>query len=277
MPQVLEKLNSKTILWILGGILAVGIFLLCLLLITGGSEQAAPETTAPANSTLEKSPYKPQDFVLTEDGFMTCHAADTQLGIDVSGFQGSIDWEQVKNAGVDFVFIRVGGRGTTEGGLYSDDQAQSYYEGAKQAGLAVGAYFFSQAITPKEAQEEAWFVLELVKDWKLDLPVVYDWEWVSDDSRTAEMTGQLLTHCTQVFCQTVENAGLTPMIYFNYNQGLELLDLEQLSDYPFWLALYEPSVNFPYRVDFWQYSCTGSVPGIQGDVDLNLCLKPFTE
>lgn len=277
MPQLLEKQNTKLILWILGGILAVGILLLGLLLILDGGQQAETETTAPANTSLEKNPYAPQDFVLTEDGFMTCLSADARLGIDVSGFQGNIDWKQVKNAGVDFVFIRVGGRGTTEGGLYKDDLAQSYYDGAKKAGLSVGAYFFSQAITPKEAQEEAWFVLDQVKDWELDLPVVYDWEWVSDDSRTAEMTGQLLTHCTEVFCQTVENAGLTPMIYFNYSQGLELLDLERLSDYPFWLALYEPSVRFPYRVNFWQYSCTGSVPGIEGDVDMNLYLHPFAE
>ena len=272
MPRLLNKLNTRLILWVLGGLLAAGLLILIVLITLRPEPQMQTdlETTAPTPASLDKNPYSPEDFVLDEAGFMTCLAADYRLGIDVSGHQGEIDWDAVKNAGVEFVFIRVGNRGTTEGKLYPDGFAQNYYEGAKKAGLSVGAYFFSQAITPQEARDEAWFVLEQVKNWELDLPVVYDWEWVGDDARTANMDAQLLTQCTRAFCQIVASAGLSPMIYFNYTQGMELLELEQLSEYGFWLALYEPAIQFPYQVDCWQYSCEGSVPGIEGDVDLNL-------
>ena len=274
MPQLLEKLNTKLLIWILSGVLAAGLVVLIVLLCLKPASPASQtlETTSPVPSRLDKNPFTAEDFVTDGQGFISCLAGEARLGIDISGFQGAVDWDAVHAAGVEFVFIRVGGRGTTEGGLYADDSARDYYDGAKKAGLQVGVYFFSQAITPKEAQEEALFVLDQIKGWKLDLPVVYDWEWVSEDSRTANMTSSLLTHCTEVFCQTVASAGLTPMIYFNYSQGLELLDLNRLADYPFWLALYEPYVKFPYRVDYWQYSCTGKIPGIEGDVDLNLFL-----
>lgn len=274
MPQLLEKLNTRLLIFLLGGVLAVGILVLCILLLLKPQPQAQPdnETTAPTASLPEENPFGPEDFVTDENGFISCLAGDYKLGIDVSGHQGQIDWSAVRDAGVEFVFIRVGNRGTTEGGIYADASAQDYYAGAKAAGLQVGAYFFSQAVTPAEAQEEAQFVITQVQDWELDLPVVYDWEWVDSTARTADVTGQLLTHCTQVFCESIEKAGLTPMIYFNYSQGLELLDLAALSQYPFWLALYEPYIDFPHRVDFWQYSCTGSIPGIDGDVDLNLLL-----
>lgn len=279
MPKLLNKLNTRLTLWILGGLLAAGLLVLIILIALRPDSQTQPvsETTTPTVSSLDSNPYSPDDFMLNEDGFMTCLAADSKLGIDVSGHQGDIDWNAVKSAGVEFVFIRVGNRGTTEGKIYPDGYAQDYYAGAKAAGLSVGAYFFSQAITTAEAQEEAWFVLEQLKNWELELPVVYDWEWVGDDARTANMDPQLLTQCTQAFCQIISSAGLRPMIYFNYSQGLELLDLAQLDAYEFWLALYEPAINFPYRVDFWQYSCEGTVPGISGNVDLNLYLPAVAE
>ena len=121
------------------------------------------------------------------------------------------------------------------------------------------------------------YVLQQVKQWELELPIVFDWEWVSEDSRTANMDSELLTRCTEAFCEVIKNAGFTPMIYFNCSQGLELLDLNRLADYYFWLALYEPDLSFPYRVDFWQYSCEGVVPGISGNVDLNISFEDFAD
>lgn len=274
MPQLLEKLNTKRIFYILSGVLVLGLAVLIFLivLLCGSKPQTAadpPETTL---CLLEENPYQAEDFLLDANGFMTCLAADSKLGIDVSGHQGEIDWQAVKDSGVEFVFIRVGNRGTTEGKLYPDSYAQDYYTGAKEAGLSVGVYFFSQAITVPEAQAEARYVLQLMKNWELELPVVYDWEWAGKDARTANMDAQLLTRCTLSFCEMIEAAGFRPMIYFNYTQGLELLDLNRLADYDFWLALYEPAPRFPYRVDFWQYSCEGTVPGISGNVDMNLYL-----
>ena len=222
--------------------------------------------------TQRSSYYDPADFRLDENGFMTCLTADYAAGIDVSFYQGEIDWQQVKEAGVEFVFIRVGSRGTTEGKLYEDEKAQQYYEEAKAAGLKIGAYFYSQAITPKEAEEEAWFVLQRIGNWELDLPVAYDWEWGGEGSRTDNMDSQMLTQCCLSFCNIMENAGLSPMIYFNSYQGLEQMELEKLQAYPFWLAMYDAPMEFPYRVDYWQYTAAGTVPGIEGIVDLNIFL-----
>lgn len=236
--------------------------------------QPPPTTTEPPTQPPTQppatGPYRAEDF--QEDaGFLTYLPGESRMGIDVSGFQGKIDWQQVKQSGISFVFIRVGGRGYGEKGtLYYDDAAQGYYEGAKAAGLQVGVYFFSQALNPYEARQEAWFLLDKIHTWELDFPVVFDWEWVSDTARTANMEKTLLTHSTMAFCNTVRSAGFDPMIYFNYSQGQNLLDLEQLRDYGFWLALYDTPENIPYAVDCWQYSCTGTVPGIEGSVDLNL-------
>lgn len=262
--------NKKKAPWLPALCLAAGLLLVVLLVIFRPTE-AAPQPTRPElPSRLPANPYSPADFALSEDGTVTCLTGQTVLGIDVSGFQGEIDWQQVKDSGVQFVFIRVGHRGTTEGGLYADEAAQAYYTGAVSAGLQVGAYFFSQAITSEEARQEAAFTLEQIAGWELSLPVVYDWEWVDDQSRTAQVDGQTLTECTLAFCRRIADGGYVPMIYFNTHQALERLEMEALADYDFWLAQYDGALDFPYQVDFWQYSCTGSVPGISGSVDMNL-------
>lgn len=231
--------------------------------------------TAPAEfhrPPLVDNPLKPSDFTY-ENGYLTCTAGESVLGIDVSEYQLDIDWDAVKNAGVEFVFIRVGWRGLTEGALNPDKRAQEYYDGAKRAGLSVGAYFFSQAISMEEAAEEARFALSVMDGWDLDLPLVYDWEYAGESARTAHVDRRTLTDCTRVFCRTVENAGYIPMIYFNSSQGMHLLHLEELTEFPFWLAQYMDGMDFPYRVDFWQYTAEGTVPGIQVPVDVNLWLR----
>jgi GH25 family lysozyme M1 (1,4-beta-N-acetylmuramidase) len=221
---------------------------------------------------LEENPYSPTDFVL-EKGYLTCTAGESVLGIDVSEFQLDIDWEQVKAAGVEFVFIRVGWRGTESGLLNADKRAQEYYDGAKAAGLQVGAYFFSQAVSIREAKEEADFALSVIEDWELDLPLVYDWEYVSDSARTANVDRRTLTDCTKAFCRQVEFHGYRPMAYFNTSQALHMLHLEELTEFEFWLAQYQSGLDFAYRVDCWQYTGQGSVPGISVPVDINLWLE----
>jgi GH25 family lysozyme M1 (1,4-beta-N-acetylmuramidase) len=129
----------------------------------------------------------------------------------------------------------------------------------------------------EEARQEAHFALEQVRGWALDLPLVFDWEYAGPDSRSAGVDRRTLTDCTRVFCRTVENAGYQPMFYFNMSQGKHLLYLEELTEFPFWLAQYNDAMTFDYRVDFWQYSGEGTVPGIQVPVDLNLWLRPREE
>ena len=235
------------------------------------SQTRPTETTEPTLPPPEENPYGPVDFEADEEtGEITLTSGNAVKGIDVSVWQGEIDWQQVKDSGVEFVIIRVGGRGTSEGNIYPDEMCQTYYAGAKEAGLKVGAYFFSQSVTVEEAVEEAEYVLDAIKDWDVDMPVVYDWEYIGDGARTDHMVAGLLTEMAKAYCDTVKNAGYDPMIYFGRSQSTDLLNLSELVDYGFWLAMYNPIMDYPYKIDIWQYTETGSVPGISGNVDLNL-------
>lgn len=282
MPETTPLTKERLI----GGLIAagVGIVLVAVLIIisvmwqtpkpeaevfttepTVESEETAPAPTLPAN------PYGPMDFDMSGE-YATCLAGVSVLGIDVSAYQKDIDWEQVRQAGIEFVMIRLGYRGSEQGLLLEDSQAQLHYAGAKAAGLRVGAYFFSQSISEEEAREEARYAMALMRDWELDMPLVYDWEYISADSRTGDMDARRLTNCIRAFCETAEAAGVEAMVYFNPYMARNMVYLEELTDYPFWLAHYNSEMTFPYKVDMWQYTCTGNVPGIQGDVDINLYL-----
>ena len=228
--------------------------------------------TDPLEPTLplpEMNPFNASDFVY-EGNFLTCTAADSQVGIDVSIHQGYIDWNQVAAAGVDFVMIRCGYRGYKYGQVNPDANAIMNLEGARNAGLKVGVYFYSQAINVAEAVEEAQFVLSSLEGQQLDLPVCYDWERFSDEARTANVDGRTVTDCAIAFCDAIRAGGREPMVYFNPTQAFGLLSMSELTPYKFWLAMYDPEGWFPYRVDMWQYSNTGRVPGINTNVDLNI-------
>ena len=278
MQKLKKKFKKNPLLWsFIGAILAMLLIFISVFFLM---ESAQPSIPVAEPLIIEDAPrqipYSQEDFVLNKDGFMECLSVPFATGIDVSVYQGEIDWSAVKASGVSFVFIRIGGRGSSNGTLYIDENAQANYRGAKKAGLQIGAYFFSQAVSVEEAREEAAFALKQTENWRLDLPLVYDWERYEKGSRTDNMTGSLLTDCTKAFCQVIEEAGLQPMIYFNKRQGLDMLDLDVLQKYPFWLAMYDGPMDFSYRVDFWQYSDSGKVNGIEGPVDLNIFIHAGT-
>ena len=244
-----------------------------ILFLTFSAPQQPETTQATTLPPPEENPYTSLDFGEDENGYLTCLTGESILGVDVSAWQETIDWQQVKNAGMEFAIIRMGGRGTSEGTLYPDSYLQANYEGAKEAGLMVGGYFFSQAITPEEATEEANYVLSLIEGMEMDMPIVYDWEYVDEESRTANLDPRTLTDCTKAFCETIRAAGHDAMIYFNIDQSHKQMYLEELTDYPFWLASYTTQLEYPYKIDMWQYTNQGSVPGINGNADINLLLK----
>ncbi len=190
-------------------------------------------------------------------------------GIDVSSHQGDIDWQAVADSGVEFAMIRLGYRGYDSGTLHIDEKARQNLDGAKAAGLQVGAYFFSQAVNAQEAREEAALALEVLDGRALELPLVYDWEYVSLEARTGFVSGGTLEDCIRAFCGEVETAGHKAMIYFNQDLANTRLELEELEEYDFWLAMYSDELEFRHQVDMWQYSDQGTVPGIEADVDLN--------
>ena len=263
-----QKLN--TALAVLLPVLAV-LLLLAAILTFGKLTAEPPAETSPEPAVPEENPYSASDFEY-ENGYLTCTAADSRLGIDVSEHQQTVDWALVKESGIDFVMIRAGYRGYTEGKRFRDSCFSRHLAGARKAGLDVGIYFFSQAITPEEAQKEAKFLLTMLKDAPAEMGIAFDWEYISADARTGNIDGQTMTDCAIAFCQTIADAGYKPIIYFNQHQALEQYALEDLSTYDFWLAMYNEEMTFPYRVDLWQYTEDGTVPGIEGPVDINLYL-----
>ena len=191
----------------------------------------------------------------------------------MSEFQGeAIDWKQVKDSGVEFVIIRLGYRAYGDTGeLVMDAMYEQNIKGALDAGLDVGVYFFSQAVSAAEAVEEAEFVLKHLKPYEITGPVVYDTEEIKwDAARTDKNTDKDFTNFCKVFCDTVEQKGYDTMIYSNMKWMAFTLDMEELTEYDFWYADYHEIPQCPYDYKIWQYSETGAVPGINANVDLNL-------
>ncbi len=246
--------------------------LLAALLLCGCTEPPEPTQTEPP--TLPPSPYTADDYRYEGD-FLTCTAGETVLGVDVSSHQEEIDWKKVADAGIQFAFVRLGNRGYKTGNISADSYAIANLQGAAEAGLLVGAYFFSQAVSVTEAKEEAKFALEVLDGFSLDLPLVYDWEYVNETARTANVDKRTLTDCTLAFCKAVEKAGYDTMVYFNSYQATDLLYLNELAQYPWWLAMYDVDAEFPCKADLWQYTSSGKVPGIKGKADVNLMFTDF--
>lgn len=283
MNNTRKKTSSQTNALLRGftavSIAAAALACVVFLLIPRQTQEPGPQTEQPQSSVsavpsetespIPLNPYGEEDFAY-EGEYLSCMAGPAVLGVDVSAHQGEVDWAQVADAGMEFAMIRIGYRGYTSGGIYADEYASANLEGAANAGLKVGAYFYSQAVNPTEAALEAAYCISLLKDYDVDMPVVFDWEYVSGDARTGTMDEQTLMECTRTFCDAIADAGYQPMVYFNPTLADTLLDLEGLTEYPFWLAMYSDRMTYPYAVEMWQYTANGNVPGISGDVDINL-------
>ena len=229
---------------------------------------------------LEGMPLNPYDrsgFSFDERG-RTVYEKDgrrAKTGIDVSIYQGDIDWQAVAADGIDFAILRLGYRGYTEGGLFLDQNFERNLRGALDAGLDVGVYFFSQAVTTQEAEAEASYVINALEGYEISYPVAFDWEPIAPGSgaRTDGLDNQALTQCAAAFCEKIKEAGLSPAVYFNQSLGYLRYDLRELADYDLWLAEYDSKPDFYYHFDLWQYTHIGRVAGIEGDVDLDLDLR----
>lgn len=195
-------------------------------------------------------------------------------GIDVSYHQGDIDWKQVKKAGVQFAFIRVAGRYALSGKLFEDMKAYENMQGAQDAGIPYGVYIYSQAITVKEAREEAAYILERIQGYDVTLPVVFDFEYLDvGEGRLwdAYLTKTEATNICMAFCNYVAEAGYEPMVYANKSMLADELHAGIISErYPIWLAHYTTATNYEGEYTFWQYSQSGKVAGIEEPVDLNV-------
>ncbi len=193
------------------------------------------------------------------------------LGIDVSQYNGTINWNAVKAAGVSFVIIRCGFRGYTKGGLIEDTNFHSYASGAQAAGLKVGVYFFSQATNEKEAVEEASMAVAMAKQHKISYPIFIDSEYAngSHTGRADKLTKAQRTAVCKAFCETVKSAGYTPGVYASKFWYYDNLDASALNSYKIWLAHYTKATDYKGKYELWQNSCTGKINGINGNVDIN--------
>lgn len=195
---------------------------------------------------------------------------NTGFGIDVSKWNKEIDWEKVKAAGVDFAIIRCAYRGSTTGALVEDPYFKKNIEGATKAGIQVGIYFFTQAVNITEAMEEASIAVSLAKEYPIAYPIFIDTEGAGAGARAANLDVETRTEVCRTFCETVEAAGYNAGVYASKNWLNKNLNTEKLSDYYTWLAEYKGNATYEGNYDFWQYTSSGRVDGIDGRVDLNV-------
>lgn len=225
--------------------------------------------------------YDRDAFYRGEDGRLYYDDGVTPVayGIDVSRYQNEIDWQEVAADGIDFAIIRLGFRGYGPAGtLNMDRYFEANYSGALEAGLDVGVYFFSQAVNVQEAEEEARYVLEHLDGRALTYPLIFDWENIyGATARTDNVDNETLHACAEAFNRIIAEAGYQPMAYFSTHQGYLKYDLSKLTDLPFWYAYYtegtSPLIYYDFRM--WQYTSSGKVAGIEGEVDMNICFYPF--
>ena len=191
------------------------------------------------------------------------------MGIDVSKWNGNIDWNAVKNSGVSYVIIRCGYRGSTTGALIEDPKFRANIQGAQNAGIKVGVYFFTQAVNEVEAVEEASMVLSLIKGYNISYPVFLDVE--SSNGRADSISVDTRTAVCKAFCQTIQNSGYKAGVYANKTWFNEKINTPSLTGYKLWLAQYAATPTYTRtKYDMWQYSSTGKVSGIRGNVDMNI-------
>lgn len=223
----------------------------------------------------EKKSYYDLNRFTMKSGLMTYNDSSYSIttGIDVSDHNGDINWASVKSDGIDFAMLRVGYRGAQEGVLHEDAKFEENISQAKQNGLKVGAYFFSSAINAEEIDEEVQFVLKKCHSYSMDLPIVFDMEEFDQGGRIDNLSVEKKTNLALRFCRKVQEAGYTPMIYGNMTWLYENYDFNKISTYPIWLASYTTTCPMEDHFDMWQYTNTGQVDGIEGDVDFNIYLQ----
>lgn len=233
----------------------------------------------PINRSLKLNDYNVANLNKLDTGefqYLTDGQVTSHKGIDVSSYQKKINWNLVAQDGVEFAIIRVGLRGWgSEGNLKEDTEFRANIEGATAAGVKVGVYFFSQAITEAEVDEEVQLVLNCIAPYKIDCPVVLDVEKVSNsEARMNKLTPEERTALALRFCQAIEDAGYQPMLYHNTEMSALMIDIAAFEKYDKWYAYYSDNMFYPYAYKIWQYSDKGRVNGISTDVDMNICFEP---
>lgn len=234
------------------------------------------------------SPYLPKsnyDFTKMEEKaglkrYMENDKKVSYIGADISKQTGSVNFTSLKAAGVDYVMIRLGGRGYSSGQITLDENFKQNIEGAIAEGLDIGVYFYSQAISQDEANEEANFVVQNLEPYRAHIkyPVAFDMEFVvNDEARIDGLSRDERTKIATSFLEGVKAAGYVPMIYGDKEWLIKEIDLTKLQDYDVWLTQETDIPDYPYRYAMWQYSTKGVLNGIKGDANLNICFIGYSQ
>lgn len=227
---------------------------------------------------IPKNSYKKDSF-RKENGkleYYKNNAKISSIGIDVSKYQGDIDWQKVKDAGIEFAMIRMGVRGYNSGKVVMDEDYIKNMTEASAQGISLGIYFYSQAVSREEAVEEANYAVVAAQSFGVSYPIVFYTEHIENDAaRTDHLTPKTLSECAKAFCDTVKGYGYIPMIMGNKEHFMENMELTDIVEYDWWLSDITDFSDFPYKYSMWQYANNGKVDGISGNVNLNISFVDY--
>ena len=225
--------------------------------------------------------YKLENFYI-EDGYMAYHDDEgnklSHLGVDLSYHQENVDFAALKESGVEFVMLRCGYRGYSEGGLVKDEKFDEYAAACNEYGIPLGVYFFTQAVSVEEAVREAEFTIDLIRDYDISYPVALDTEYVSEKgarTNSEEIDEDLRSEMCIAFCRKISEAGYYPMIYASENWIRRDLNYEALQEYDFWAPQYLEENDFMYDFTIWQYTERGFIKGVDEEVDLDISMVDY--
>lgn len=225
--------------------------------------------------------YKKENYRI-DNGFMAYFNDEgekiSHLGCDLSYHNTNVNFDELAASGCEFVMLRCGFRGYSQGGLMKDEKFDEYAAEAQRVGLDLGVYFFTQAITVEEARDEADFVISVIEDYDISYPVAFDTEYIDDEkarTNTADISGELRSDICKAFCERISEEGYYPMIYASENWMRRYLNVEALKDYDLWAPQYLDENDFLYDFTMWQYTDSGSIPGVKGDVDLDISMVDY--
>ncbi len=231
------------------------------------------------NPRWEKNTYDVTN-IISSDGRLKYYSDGKKvsfLGVDISRYQKEVDFERLKADGIDFVMIRLGARGYKSGELQLDECFAENIKNASQAGLDIGVYFYSQAVTSQEALEEAALVLDNIKEYTIKYPIAFDMEFVdNDNARVETLTNEERTTLAATFLNQIKAAGYTPMLYGTPEWLLKRIDVSKFTESCIWLSEEADLPTYPYRYEMWQYTTKGQVDGIDGFVDLNISFVDYS-
>lgn len=231
---------------------------------------------------LKKNAYDPSNMSETAGlkKYTESGKKISQVGVDISKHDGTVNFERLKSDGIDYVMIRLGARGYSTGQISLDDNFVENMEAAVKAELNIGIYFYSQAINQEEAIQEAYFVIQNLEPYRANIkfPVAFYMENITNDkARIDGLSRSDKTLVTATFLEAIKAAGYIPMVYGNKEWLIKNVDLTRLQNYDVWLSQDEDTPDYPYLYTMWQYTTTGTVNGITGDAALNICFVNYSD